>query len=286
MIDRTRIDEMLTDEFEIGAFVCLYGGPISDITPVLERYRWYTDNWGANLGWFVDGVTGKARPFEASAGNLALTRAFGDKTLRGFAWSSWGGSKTSASGWLAEGDVAMPHKQCLFLSWPLEVWEGRWEAFVDMAAWFFHAPLAFGHAGLSLNWPTLDEGRTRRHYPLHGALLRRFHGLHPAEVSGHAFNGDYGTFLTPTWLTVVSNAKLSEACPNGMPALTSQIEIRSLETARLFRLGPEPTLGDVNAKERLLLHRDLARMLRPLRSKGVWSGDYPYSSREWLARFD
>lgn len=286
MIDRTRIDEMLTDEFRIAAFVCLYGGPISDVTPVTDRYKWYTDNWGSNLNWFIEGVTGRPRPFDASVANLALGRAFADKTLRGLSWASWAGGKTSASAWYAEGDLALPNKQCLFLSWPLEVWDGRWDAFVEMATWFFDTPLAYGHAGISLNWPTLDEGQTRQHYGVHGSLLRRFHGLHPATVRDHAFNGDFGWTFTPTWLTVVSNAKLEKLGPSAMAGLPSQIDVRPLKDGSLFRLGAEPTLGDVNAKEQLPLHRDLARRLRALRAKGAWSGDYPYSSKEWLIRFD
>jgi hypothetical protein len=272
---------------ELCVYVSFFWAEGSSNDPGLQLFYDYLDAHEAHLQWFVEDVTERPRRFalrEAKGfceGHVRGHTRFEDSSGLGF--GAYGGrDKKGVSPWAVQTRFQRRTLGSrLFAAWPLAAappWtdvSARLERFAD-------ASLLLAHAGLTYSY-SVFEGK---HAAARHAIVPRFWGIDPPEPIGDAFAAVEGV-RSPSWLTYVPTSKLHRLAPGALESLPPEIVQTRLPHGTLFRLGPEPILGDQNRGEPMPLHRALARALRPIRGELThWTNSTSYKYPTWVARFD
>ena len=145
-----------------------------------------------------------------------------------------------------------------------------------------------GNAGYSLNLTVDDDDARRTFAPVLCAVARRFYGVeldYRSSIRISTKDGVKGV----NWLTLVSNELLQRigAADEIRSKLSPEVSLEAIEDGLLFQAGPHPEVGDVNRGERLPLYGEVARLLKPVRARDVWSIYFDKAeTRRWLDRFD
>lgn len=243
----------------------------------VETYEEYVRSHGP-LRTFLDTLREYSRDFDP--GCVSYPReALLPRIADGSSFYAHGGEdkRPTASYVLASLSTESRRPVMIKLSWEVSLWASRWDDFADTVTRvverfdYWHAYAGFSFA--QLFWPQFIRARA--------TLTARYRCVDWDEVIGLEQKA-YEGVRSPSWLTFVGEPFISRLVPGALDGITSAPVGRGV----VFRVGPAPILGDVNAEEDLTGYHRLGRYLAPVamsRQRGIWSNG---GDNGWAARFD
>jgi hypothetical protein len=177
---------------------------------------------------------------------------------------------------------------------PVAMFERDYEEFVDLVRdWIKDLPFFFGYGGFFFS-ESLVPGENESNSKYVFAVANRFPGVEVDSSSGPSLTLR-DSIKGVNWLTLFNDDFLAKL--GGLEKLSSQlsreIRLHRLPSGLMLQAGKEPQAGDVNAGDRIPLYREVARALKPIRTKELpplghaSCGSFgDQGTLEWLRRFD
>lgn len=258
----------------------------------------------SELKWYTDWKIGRLRPATGKLLRYPLQwLAEPDAADAAFGWRMFAADPPEdAPSYIFEGysvEAAVEGPGPSYLSFmrirlPLESLAPGYGRFIEFAAEIVsELPFHHGTGGFFFS-ESEQRGIQQKNSAVVFAAAMRFHGVEPdapVTTSASLIEG----IKTINWLTLVDDGFLVKL--GGYESLRSrlseEIVVHRLAHGVMIQAGKEPGFGDVNAGDRLPLYREVARVLKPIRTKShPQLGDRSNGSfgdagtAAWLSRFD
>jgi hypothetical protein len=186
----------------------------------------------------------------------------------------------------------LPERRLNFLRacFPLEAYASNAASFVsDVLTLLSDLPVHYGYAGFMLS-ESINTGRRQANDAITQGVAMRFHGFE-VDQPGATSITVRDTIKGVNWLTLLHEEFVGKL--GGLDVLkaafSEEILVHSRPGGVVIQAGAAPGLGDVHAGERLPLYREVARVLRPIRTeehRPFGRRFHTKATMDWLNRFD
>jgi hypothetical protein len=262
----------------------------------------YLEHAEPHLTWCADSIADRYRPATPELLRLPVQMLAEHKSKKvNPTWLYLGGAHhRDISPWYFWARSQILYKNTLSfvrLTFPVEHWAGRYDAFVAWAKRLLAPlPVFHGYAGFAFNH-SAHHGKRQRDGRYVFPLAMRFHGIEAERIDVSA-ESCYHDIKGVNWLTLVSEPLLDPLGGINMTQAALEREkgvtVHRLPWGLLIQAGQEPGIGDVNAEDfPLPLYRHVNKVLRPIRVRTHFQlGDEMFGSfgelgtLRWLRRFD